>query len=97
MHKIRDMEHELDSNRMIQKAADLQAQRDQMLREQSRQIGAHKDQFKDLEVMLGRKLEEEKVLKQRIRELEVLAMLKQRIVVCFWCELFSDFACRIVS
>ncbi len=49
---IKDMEKELDSSRMIQKAAEVQANRDLLLREKERETENIKGQFRNLEGML---------------------------------------------
>ena len=49
---IKDMEKELDTSRMIQKAAEVQANRDLVLKEKERETEKIKGQFRNLEGML---------------------------------------------
>lgn len=70
---MKAMERELDTSRMITKWAEVQASRDLVLKEKERESENIKGQFRNLESMLWKKMEQEKKDRRRIRELEWLA------------------------
>ncbi|CAD7940133.1 unnamed protein product [Amoebophrya sp. A120] len=72
-HDIAKMEEELDTSRMITKAAELQANRDLILREQGEETRKLRFQVREMEQKMRKNNDEQVGMKKRIRELEIMS------------------------